>query len=70
MLTDEQKQDFTAIMTEYNQSRDAVYGLVEADEKLVEILQILMILEDRLTDNAWMQLCYYVEEFNNQAVTE
>lgn len=70
LLTDEQKQDFTAIMTEYNQSRDAVYGLVEADEKLVEILQILMILEDRLTDNAWMQLCYYVEEFNNQAVTE
>lgn len=68
LLTPAQKQNFTDIMEEYNASRDATLGIVPADEQLVEILQILMILEDRLTDNAWMQLCYYVEIFDNVSV--
>ena len=63
LLTDEQKQDFTAEMTELLANPNS-YGFVVANDRIVEILQILMELEDRLTDNAWMQLCYYIETFD------
>lgn len=57
----EYRQDWTELMQNYADSANS-FGYVEADVQLVEILKILMELEDRMTDNAWLQLCYYVED--------
>lgn len=60
-VPEEYRVDWTDLMREYYESRNN-YGYVVADEQLVEILQILMDLEDRFTDNAWLQLCFYIQD--------
>lgn len=51
-------QDYTEFMQSFEPNS---YGFVEATEELVNVLKVLMDLEDRWTDNAWTQLCYYIE---------
>ena len=51
-------QDYTAFMQSFAPND---YGFVAATEELVNVLKVLMALEDRWTDNAWTQLCYYIE---------
>lgn len=60
-LPEEYKINYTSRMQAFAGMANDL-GYVQASEDLVEILQILMDLEDRLTDNAWLQLCYYIEE--------
>ena len=67
LVPEDMRVDFTDIMKEYAAGANS-FGFVEADEQLVEILKVIMKLEDRLTDNAWLQLCYYIE--NTIVVTE
>lgn len=67
LVPEDMRVDFTDIMKEYAAGANS-FGFVEADEQLVDILKVIMKLEDRLTDNAWLQLCYYIE--NTIVVTE
>ncbi len=67
-VPEEYRQDWTEYLQKYIDQAKAetneFSGYVAANEELVEFLKILTALEGALTDNAWMQLAYYVEYFN------
>ena len=58
----EYRKDYTQFMQE--QAATASGGYVTATEELIDVLKVLMALEDRLTDNAWTQLSYYMRPLN------